>query len=207
MKKLCTLCKYKYEPKSISDYEEKAREFPNLINWGKEKKKNFYYLCSCPDIADFDGTNGSCVFKLCRLFNPNGNCNFYKQENCIDIIPEELELYCEKDILDVGDTLKLEIKPLSETKNKYKYEWYENGRRLWNENSSIFEFVLLDSSLNKPITKDFACRVIQYIDNNGDGGIKEYYQTYKKEITLNVKSQNTTAITENITETTQNDTL
>ena len=50
----------------------------------------------------------------------------------------------------------------------YKYQWYKNGRKLFNETKST-----ITSDTSKADVSEYYCSVSQFIQNNGDGGVKE----------------------------------
>ena len=62
----------------------------------------------------------------------------------------------------------------------YKYQWYKNGRKLFQENKKT---VSIDTS--KASEDVYKCVVSQYIKNNGDGGNK-FTEVSSNEVTINV---------------------
>ena len=75
----------------------------------------------------------------------------------------------------------------------YKYQWYKNGRKLFNETKS---------TLNVDTTEEevavYSCELIQDIKQNGDGGVK-HASVMSNEVTVNIVKPIENIITLNVT--------
>lgn len=69
----------------------------------------------------------------------------------------------------VTKTVEIEPAFTNEQAISYKYQWYKNGRKLWKEKES--ELII---NVKEVITDKYLCEVTQLIEDNGDGGDKEY---------------------------------
>lgn len=216
MKHTCDKCMYKTIPTSMHDYFVKTFTLPEKPeDWGKDYRKQMFYLCSAPGIAVIDHTNESLIYGKCRENNFNGECHYYREEHAEDIIPSTIKINSEKiaeeseEPIYVGDEVKISItmepftrpavteerqkldidgqpmfdeegNPFMETVElepefvnpqeiKYVYQWYKNDRKLWKEKDA--ELIVKAKEAG---TESYHCVVTQSLEDNGDGGHKEF---------------------------------
>lgn len=102
MNHLCQNCKFVYFPHGMHDYYVQTFRYPRCPeDWGKDYRKQLFFLCQNENVADVDHTNNTIIMKPCNEYNFNGQCHYYRAENAIDILPSTIELSLDK-ILEEG---------------------------------------------------------------------------------------------------------
>lgn len=174
---ICVDCKFRTEAESVYDYFLKTGTYPELRFWKNKDFEDKYWLCESPDVSDVIHTNGSLKMKRCFDANRNGECPFFCVHNPENIIPSRAGITAERTDFSVGDEaspLEVTVYPLenedgipNDQSIKYSFQWYRNGRKLFNETSSV---LAIDTS--KAYEYEYMCEVTQSIPDNGDGGKK-----------------------------------
>lgn len=173
MERQCINCKYSIYPESVHDFFKKTMHLPQYLDeWGKDYRKQFFYLCSNPDVAEIDNVNKTTIYTECYKHNFNGECQYYKEAETEDIIPSTLAISSDQTEIEEGTEYEAEVTVTaaegSDQTIQYSYQWYINGRTYWKYKETELKTTLPKGDY------EFFCEVTQKIADNGDGGKKVY---------------------------------
>jgi hypothetical protein len=166
---ICENCIYKYEPKSVRDYYEKAYFIPqDLSKWNNTVFKHRFWLCGNPHIARINKVNNSIVYKPCIEYNFNGNCTFFKKDNAIDILPSTVSISEPTEPIYMGDKAELEVivtpfttPAITETKTEKRID--ENGDPILDDDGNeIYDTVTVEIESEFVNDQEINCSYIWY---------------------------------------------
>ena len=67
----------------------------------------------------------------------------------------------------IMETVEIEPEFVNDQDISYKYQWYKNGRKLFQKKADTLSITLKEEG-----TEEYFCEITQYIEANGDGGTK-----------------------------------
>ena len=200
MDKLCDKCIHCYKPTSVKDYFDKTMKMPDLHKWGIDVFKHLFWLCDSDCVSKRIHTNDSMIMKPCIEQNIDGNCESFKTSDAINIIPSTVSIEEPAEPIHKDDKVSLTVTVtpatipavmeddtviVPEHENDqditYSYQWYRNGRKLFQEKKSTLTIDTSEVSVDT-----YKCEVSQFITNNGDGGVK-HVDVMTNEVTITVE--------------------
>lgn len=109
MKKLCDKCVYCYKPESIKDFFDKTMKMPDMCKWGVDVFKHLFWLCNCDEVSKRIHTNNSMLMEQCIEQNVDGNCEYFKTADAINIVPSLISVEAPTEEIREGDKVSLTV--------------------------------------------------------------------------------------------------